>query len=673
MLGYFPTPYFDELWYSSCARFARQMRFGTETGVMLALYGRRHAIATVDLPHRLNALVCQLPTGHPSSISSIIDHQTFLPYYGPFLATAMYRTVRRLMEDGTKPSVRVRCGACTNRVRPPKFFRSCPICDRENRERFGETYWRRLFQLPGVEVCPSHKVFLESSDIRLDPLPNRHKYFSAESAKLASTAQPADFNNPAHRALIELSLAVEWILKQEHLNPGLDALHARYEDLLAKRGLATKAGSVRMIELRRQVVARYGNTLLELLQSNLLKENGDGWLGHLLRKTNTAVAPLRHLLVLQALEVDLDRFFFPEKFKETPHGVLANGGLWSCLNRVCDQYQKPVIDHVESQPADSNGNSHSVITCPVCRFRYQIREGEATPTRANRILDYGQKWTEILTQQWAEVNITLRQMAKNLGVDPKTVKQHASKLRLKFPRKGERVVTRRGLYVPAGRDKAKEIESHRQKWLKLRTKNPALGTKALRLRSPALYAWLYLNDRSWFAQNRPIKRTPVAIRNHVDWAKRDEELAGQIATIAAYIKHRPGKPKRVTTTAIGRALGKQSLFEAALKKLPLTHSVIKGVLETNEEFAARRVHTAARRLRKLQGTIVRWKLVRAAGLHYQLERQPKVKAALDYEVRPPVAVTILQDGVRQFPRELVRRPARIPSRIRPLAVVQPIA
>ena len=91
------------------------------------------------------------------------------------------------------------------------------------------------------------------------------------------------------------------------------------------------------------------------------------------------------------------------------------------------------------------------------------------------------------------------------------------------------------------------------------------------------------------------------------------------------------------------------------------------------EFAARRVHTAARRLRMLEGTIVRWKLVRAAGLHYHLERQPKVKAALDYEVRPSVAVTILQDGVRQFPQEMIRPPARIPSRIRPLAIVQPIA
>ncbi len=162
---------------------------------------------------------------------------------------------------------------------------------------------------------------------------------------------------------------------------------------------------------------------------------------------------------------------------------------------------------------------------------------------------------------------------------------------------------------------------------------------------------------------------PAVARAHVDWAGRDEELAGQIATVAAHIKHGPGKPKRVTVTAIGRALGKQSLFEAALAKLPLTRSVIKSVLESGEDFAVRRVHSAAQKLRLPGAAFPRWKLVRAAGLHYRMERQPQVKAALDYEIRPPVDVIIYRDR-GPIPRGLVRRPVRIPSRLRTLAVVR---
>ena len=75
MIAYFPTAYPDELWYGLCSRFSDRMRFGTETGVMQALYGNRHAIAIVDLPHRLGALVSQLPNGHPCTVNEIIDNQ----------------------------------------------------------------------------------------------------------------------------------------------------------------------------------------------------------------------------------------------------------------------------------------------------------------------------------------------------------------------------------------------------------------------------------------------------------------------------------------------------------------------------------------------------------------------------------------------------------------------
>ena len=672
MIGYFPQPYDDELWYSVCSRFSEQMRFGTETGVMLALYGRRHAIATVDLPHRLQSVSSQLPPGHPCTVGNIIDHHTFLPYYGPFLTNTSYRTVRRLMEDGTKPSVRVRCGACTNRVRPPKYFRSCPGCDRENRRIDGETYWRRLFQLPGVEVCTIHNVFLEPSDIRLDPLPNRHKYFSANSARLVSVAHPVDRKDPAQIVLMKLAGDIEWLLRQDRLNPGLEVLHARYGQVLTERGFATKAGSLRMAEIRRKILLRYGHTLLQLLQSDLPDDKGDGWLGHLLRKPSTAVAPLRHLLLLRALELSLERFFIPEASANRIGAIHPGIDPWSCLSPICDRRGERLINDVQLRPPDQNGNRHVIVTCQQCGFSYQGRDTSERPIKASRVVDYGPKWINLLKQQWADTNVTLRQMAKALGVDPKTVKQRAAEFGLKFPRKGKRPVTKRGLYVAANRDKTKSVESHRREWNELVENNPKCGTKQLRSLAPALYARLYRSDRSWLVQHKPARQRPAIARLHVDWAKRDEELVGQIATIAAHIKNHPGRPNRVTVTAIGRALGKQSLFEAALAKLPLTRSVIKSVLESDEDFAVRRVHSAARKLRMTEGTFARWKLVRAAGLHYRLERQEKVKAALDYEIRPTVKVTMLRDG-DSLPREFRRRSKRIPRQMRPPAVVKAAA
>src|SRR5207245_1104011 len=118
----------------------------------------------------------------------------------------------------------------------------------------------------------------------------------------------------------------------------------------------------------------------------------------------------------------------------------------------------------------------------------------------------------------------------------------------------------------------------------------------------------------------------------------------------------------------GRALGKQSLFEAALAKLPLTRSVIKNVLESDVDFAVRRVHAAAARLRQVGLPFPRWKLVKAAGLHYRLERNPKVKAAIDYEMRPFVPVRFIRNG-EATPRGLARRVGPKLSRLRPMAIL----
>jgi hypothetical protein len=620
------------------------MRFPTETGVMLALHGWRTAVSTVDLPHRLDSVVSQLPAGHPCTVDALIDHHTALPYYSPFLPAPRHADVRRVMADGSEPSVRVRCGVCTNRVRPPKFFRSCPACDRANHAEYGETYWRRLFQLPGVEVCPVHEVFLAPSSVRLDPLEIRHQYISAESQRLATVTHGIDQHDPAHQILLGLAKDVDWLLRQERLNPGLDFLYRRYRDVLASKGLVTRAGSVRVGDLRRQVVAKCGPRLLEFLQSGLRADTKDDWLVCLLRNSSSAMAPLRHLLLLRTLDVNLERFFHPEWSYRAVLCARPPAGPWPCLNPVCGHSNKLSIGQVQTQPSDANAAGHIIVRCHQCGYTYQVRDAEEKPRRVMRVIDRGPIWTEVLRKQWADPSLTLRQMAITLGVDAMTVKNQAAKLNLPFPREGKRRIAMGGVYVHKQRDPERVKRNHRQAWVGLRRPNPNAGIKKIRSMAPALYAWLYRNDRAWLAQNQPPRLKPAVTLSYIDWAKRDLELAPQIATAVLHLKNRPGKPKQVTVTAIGRVLGKQALFEASLAKLPLTRSVIKGTIESAEDFAARRVYAAAARLRKAEGAFPRWKLVRAAGLYRQIEGLPKVQAALDCETRPFVNVTIIPDG-----------------------------
>jgi hypothetical protein len=670
MIACFPTPHPDELWYSVCARYGDHSHFPTETGVMQALYGTRHAVATVDLPHCLGALVSELPLGHPCTVGTIIDHHTALPYYGPFLKTGTYAKVRQIMDDGSDSCLRVRCGICTNRVRPPKFFRSCPACDRENREKYGEAYWRRLYQLPGVELCSSHKIYLQSSDIRLDPLPNRHRYFSAQSARLISAMHPIDLADPVHQILLDVTQEMEWLLDQTRLNPGLDALHERYREVLRLRGFETRGGTVRMNDLRCEVVRRYGHNALEVLQSDLPDGDGDGWLGNLLRKKDTATAPVRHVILLKALDIKLEEFFFPQRFSHAADAARKQVGPWPCLNPACECFRKPVIHHHTVEFLRKRKRDVGLFACDHCGYTYALYDWSKDPRNADFVRAYGGVWLGRLKELWGNLTVSVRETGARLGVDSKTVKQHALDAGLPLPREGKRRATASDLYRRRGVTTRVSVATQRAAWAELRRKNPTAGTNQLRALEPALYAWLYRNDTPWFKENQPARKKPTVTTTHVDWMRRDEQFAGQIATIAAHIRNRPGKPQRITTTAIGRALGKQSLFASTLTKLPLTRSVITTVTESGVDFAVRRVHLAAATLRQTERAFPRWKLVRAAGLHHQLQRVPRVKLALDYEMRPPVNTIILRSG-DSVPPGLIHSSRRIPSRLRPLAIVQP--
>ena len=118
----------------------------------------------------------------------------------------------------------------------------------------------------------------------------------------------------------------------------------------------------------------------------------------------------------------------------------------------------------------------------------------------------------------------------------------------------------------------------------------------------------------------------------------------------------------------GRAIGRQSLFESHLRKLPLTRVVMKNVVESDEDFAIRRVQRAADLLRRRQGAFQRWELVRAAGLTRWSQAWPNVVRAIEYEVRPVASVNIVQDK-EPLPPRLLAGPRKSRIRLRPLAVV----
>ncbi len=98
MVGFFPDPYPDELFYSVCARYHHRVRYRAHRSTAQDLFGAR-TVAAIDLPSSLNHLIAALPPDHRYPVDQLIDNHTLLPFYAPFLPPERVTRLRHSMAE----------------------------------------------------------------------------------------------------------------------------------------------------------------------------------------------------------------------------------------------------------------------------------------------------------------------------------------------------------------------------------------------------------------------------------------------------------------------------------------------------------------------------------------------------------------------------------------------
>lgn len=162
MITQFPMIYPDELLYSQLARY--HARSGNLAYIFTAeqLFQVKTVRPDVEFLNAYTPEALSILTSTMSLEDIIIKH-TMFPYYGRFIKAerkmeafdslvTMRTDYRRLLPIPKNKTVR--------------YLRYCPICVQNDRERFGETYWHRVHQMVGVDICPSHHCRLIESSIQ---------------------------------------------------------------------------------------------------------------------------------------------------------------------------------------------------------------------------------------------------------------------------------------------------------------------------------------------------------------------------------------------------------------------------------------------------------------------------------------------------------------------------
>jgi hypothetical protein len=594
MIPFFPDPYPDELLYSVCARYQDRVQYSKTQFAVKDLFGTERSVAVVDLPSRLGNLVAALPPGHRYTVERFIDDHTLLPFYSPFCAPAQIKLVREEMQGANGAKIHGRLGLLVSNRK--NWLQFCPLCAVNDKKQFGESYWHRLHQVPGVMVCPIHSIFLENSSVNVRSYVRRYQFISAEQAIPTMSPLSLDLSEPCHKGLLNIACDVAWLLRQRDLVYGLDFLGQLYQRLLTECRLATYSGRVRdMSQLIDAFKHFHSPSLLQWLHCDIDEQIQENWIVRLLRvaSNKTSQNPLYHLLLIHFLGYTTEEFF-KQRTELKPFG----DGPWPCLNPASSHFKQLLINEYDLLPSYENGRLRNqplgVFNC-ICGFIYSRIGPDQLPSdrfRISRVKSYGLNWDTALRNLWSDPTISFKEISRRLGFSETGVMIQAVRLGLLFPRSGPNGKKTQLTKLMKSRNDQTEttelnkLDSYRKSFQSAIAENPGARRTLLRQKFEKVYSWLYTYDTDWLNSILPSRRSRKKNNPQrpprVDWEKRDAQIAGLVKISALRLKDTSGRPVQITKNAISRDIGQVTLISKNLGKLPLTVKALAEVVETDE-------------------------------------------------------------------------------------------
>lgn len=165
---YFPKIYPDELVSSVLARYYAQSGFLSYKDAYANLFVKSSSNIDREFikdlkTEALDMLIKEI------TLDELIEKHTMYPYYGRFIdderRNKAYEAIRKMQGDYVKL---LGCTYNKSGIGKVRHLRYCPLCAKDDREEYGETYWHRVPQIKGNNVCPTHGCFYSDSEIIMD-------------------------------------------------------------------------------------------------------------------------------------------------------------------------------------------------------------------------------------------------------------------------------------------------------------------------------------------------------------------------------------------------------------------------------------------------------------------------------------------------------------------------
>jgi len=169
----------------------------------------------------------------------------------------------------------------------------CPNCAVEDQRSFGESYWRRLHQIPGVTVCIQHRRALvksATSIVASVPVPMPHRCGESRECVVPLSEQ------------LQVSIA-EW---SEAAAAGFPGMNRSWMDWYRERAAACGYDPAHQAlfsgSIASDLARFYGLDTLAALKCNVGPKTTNSWAARLMRPHTVTASSLKHILLAMFLD-----------------------------------------------------------------------------------------------------------------------------------------------------------------------------------------------------------------------------------------------------------------------------------------------------------------------------------------------------------------------------------
>lgn len=158
----FPEIYPDELVYSWLARYVVYSGYPMDSRLSLELFEKK----INGMP---KYFIGQFKSGMQEiiekqySINDLIFNHTMYPAYVHFMPLEKKKDFLRCLKNNNGGLANLL--PITSKNGNKTYMQYCPLCVKEDRQKYGETYWHRIHQIPHVQYCLKHGCLLQDSSL----------------------------------------------------------------------------------------------------------------------------------------------------------------------------------------------------------------------------------------------------------------------------------------------------------------------------------------------------------------------------------------------------------------------------------------------------------------------------------------------------------------------------